>query len=529
MEDGTRVLAVGLAAFALVAGLAALVAGAQALHRRMAETADDVPALRALGLEPRRLHHRRGPLFAADHRGRRRAGRRARDRWLVADADRSGEEGRAQPRDRRRCARAGDRRAAARAPARCERGLRSAARHSDRPGRIGSDASTARARPCSRAAGSRRPASSGSRWPSTQARVGPRVPVRSAIVGAAFGVAGVVAAVTFGAGLDGLVEDPTSSGWNWTLAPDLAEEDTVRAEGRRRRRGHRDRPLRPGGGGRRAHDRRLHAGGAGRAIVQRRARPHAVRSRRDRARSEDGRPPRPRASETSSPSLTQLRPTVSVRRSLVGEVLMPTMDDNAFNEGIAMTPDALAAVAQTEGFDQPVVRFADGIDEDEAARRVQDRLPEAISVYSFSSPPPDVANLTRRAVPATGARAVPRSPRHRGRRPRARLQRAPSQARPGSRAVRRLRGQRRPSGAHGPVVDARGHRPGLRHPARHRAGPGVLAARRRADRGASHARTRHRSCCSWSPWSPASRRRPCRCHPAWRRRGSARWTHCASE
>ena len=50
VEDGTRVLAVGLAAFALVAGLAALVAGAQALHRRMAETANDVPALRALGL-----------------------------------------------------------------------------------------------------------------------------------------------------------------------------------------------------------------------------------------------------------------------------------------------------------------------------------------------------------------------------------------------------------------------------------------------------------------------------------------------
>ena len=28
---------------------------------------------------------------------------------------------------------------------------------------------------------------------------------------------------------------------------------------------------------------------------------------------------------------------------VVGEVLMPTFDDNAFNEGIALTPDALAA------------------------------------------------------------------------------------------------------------------------------------------------------------------------------------------
>ena len=50
VEDGTRVLAVGLTAFAAVAALAALVAGAQALHRRMAETADDLPTLRAMGL-----------------------------------------------------------------------------------------------------------------------------------------------------------------------------------------------------------------------------------------------------------------------------------------------------------------------------------------------------------------------------------------------------------------------------------------------------------------------------------------------
>ena len=160
----------------LVAGLAALVAGAQALHRRMAETADDVPALRALGIEPRRVHDRRGPLVAPGHRGRCRAGRRARDRGLGLDADRPGEEGRAQPRGRRRPARARDRRAAARAPARCERGLRSTAGHPHRPAPGRRRRLERPPRPCSPAAASRRRASSGSPWPSTRARVGPRSP-----------------------------------------------------------------------------------------------------------------------------------------------------------------------------------------------------------------------------------------------------------------------------------------------------------------------------------------------------------------
>jgi ABC-type lipoprotein release transport system permease subunit len=78
---------------------------------------------------------------------------------------------------------------------------------------------------------------------------------------------------------------------------------------------------------------------------------------------------------------------------VVGEVLMPTSDDNAFNQGIALTPDTLDALAQSDGFGQAVVRFADGIDEQEAADRLGAVAPDAISVYSFSSLPPDVAHL----------------------------------------------------------------------------------------------------------------------------------------
>ena len=37
----------------------------------------------------------------------------------------------------------------------------------------------------------------------------------------------MVAALTFGAGIDDLVDDPSNSGWNWTFAPDLADDEDV--------------------------------------------------------------------------------------------------------------------------------------------------------------------------------------------------------------------------------------------------------------------------------------------------------------
>ena len=224
VEDGTRVLAVGLAAFALVAGLAALVAGAQALHRRMAETADDVPALRALGLSRAEctiaVVLSSLPIIVA---GAGLAVVLAIGGSLLMPI---GQARKAEPNP----------------------GIdvdvlvlgigalllvlllgASAAFGARRATRIGLAGS---------APTPRRPAASllasGRFAPSSQLGVAmaldpgegrTKVPVRSAIVGAAFGVAGVVAAVTFGAGLDALVEDPSSSGWNWTLAPDLAEED----------------------------------------------------------------------------------------------------------------------------------------------------------------------------------------------------------------------------------------------------------------------------------------------------------------
>ena len=216
------------------------------------------------------------------------------------------------------------------------------------------------------------------------------VPVRSAIVGAAFGVAGVVAAMTFGAGLDALVEEPASSGWNWTLAPDVEGDDI---------------------------DTLMQVDGVQdvgvitfKQVVAQGERMTGVAMRAEKGTPAftvvTGRMPSgsrevalgPMAADRLGVSIGDpvalTDPEGSQREAvMVGEVLMPNMDDNAFNDGIALAPDTLQAVGHSTGFDQSVVTFADGIDEDTAAERVEAALPDAMSVYAFPSPPPDVEHL----------------------------------------------------------------------------------------------------------------------------------------
>ena len=48
------------------------------------------------------------------------------------------------------------------------------------------------------------------------------------MVGAAFGVIGIVAALTFGVrARPAASEQPASSGWNWTFVPEASEADVA--------------------------------------------------------------------------------------------------------------------------------------------------------------------------------------------------------------------------------------------------------------------------------------------------------------
>lgn len=391
VDDGTRVLAIGLAGFAAVAGLAALVACAQALHRRVADAGQDQPALRAMGLRRVQRGSAIGlaiapvvlagvalavllavPASAVMPIGTARTAEPHPgidvDAWLLGlgavlftaallvvgalSAWRIGRRGlHEQLGGRRRSA-----------PARLLR---------------------ARLSP---------PADLGVAMAFDRGSGGTAVPVRSALIGAAIGAAGVVAVLTFGASLDSLVSDPARSGWNWTFAPDLADEKdlaTLLAI--------------PG-----VED-------AGQLILQQvvvdgeQVLGIAVQSEKGspsltvlRGRMPAG--PREIAvgPKLADRSKLQLGDAVEVEDTanggtremvVVGEVLFPTFDDNAFNDGAAVAPDVIGDLAQSDGFEEVIVSFDPAISQEEAARRVADVLPDALSVYAYPSLPPDVANL----------------------------------------------------------------------------------------------------------------------------------------
>jgi ABC-type lipoprotein release transport system permease subunit len=227
------------------------------------------------------------------------------------------------------------------------------------------------------------------------------VPVRSAFIGAAFGAAGLVAVLTFGASLDALVEEPARTGWNWSLSLDLVDDkqlDDVRTI-----RGVQDIG--------RIIQRQVLADGEptpGAAVASEQGSPSltVVRGRIPGADGEAAIGPELGSREDLGigDTITLTGPEgEEVPKVIVGEVLFPTFDDDStFNDGVALTPTALAAVARSDGSEAVIVRFEDEVSDAEAAKRVTAVLPDALSVYSYPTLPTDVANLN-------GVRSLPRA------------------------------------------------------------------------------------------------------------------------
>ena len=152
------------------------------------------------------------------------------------------------------------------------------------------------------------------------------------------------------------MEDPARSGWNWTLAPDIApeEQEEERAE-----------ELDALKGVEGIEDigvisfAQVRAAGERMTGVAMGAEQGAPSFTVVNGRMPSG----PREVAVGPKTAEQLGLAIGDSVSLadpdlpdggreavvVGEVLVPTQDDNAFNEGVVLTPDALAAVAETEG------------------------------------------------------------------------------------------------------------------------------------------------------------------------------------
>ena len=223
------------------------------------------------------------------------------------------------------------------------------------------------------------------------------VPVRPALFGAVVGIAGVVAALTFGASLDRLVSTPSAYGWNWAISPDLFEDD---AETLAALPEVRDvglilfRQTSVEGQPTQGVAVQAVAGAPSLTVL-------------------DGRMPNSMGEVALGPKTAEelgkdIGDTVRVDANdgtelevtVVGEVLFPVFDENPFNEGLAFHPDLVGEVERSDGFGAALVDFRPGVGDEEGTAAVRTALPEALTVYSFPAQPADVANLEQvTAVP----------------------------------------------------------------------------------------------------------------------------------
>lgn len=393
VEDGTRALVIGLWVFAGVAALAFVVACSQAVRRRLEATEEDQPALRAMGLGvSQRTAAIAMTVVPAVLAGSALAALVA----IPASATMPiGAPGRAEPDPGIRLdvlALLGGSAALAVLVllATMWSAGRVARQRSTTSGR--GSALVARATLAQALRGQLRPAEHlGVTMALDPGSQRGRVPVRSAFLGAVLGAAGLAGVLTFGAGLDALVDDPARSGWNWTLRIDpeepeleaIADLDAVESLGR-------------------LVQRQVVVEGepvSGNAVSSLKGNPSftVVRGRLPTADEEVALGPEllDRLEVGLGDRVAMSSPDGEVvRMVVVGEALFPTFDeDSAFNDGVAITATAMEELAHSDGDETFVVSFADRVSEGEAAERITSAAPEAVSIYSYPSIPTDVANL----------------------------------------------------------------------------------------------------------------------------------------
>ena len=219
------------------------------------------------------------------------------------------------------------------------------------------------------------------------------VPVRSGLGGVVFGVAGLVAAVIFGASLATLVDTPSRYGWNWavsvpgdyedalleTHAEALAADPTVAdlASVRTSR-------VEMGGTEVLAHGIGLLKGSLGPTVTE--GRP--ARSADEVVLGDDtisrlglgiGDPVE--AKGTDGP--VQLR--------LVGRGPIPFLDTDTVADGAMMTREGVERLATAYWYSDLILDWAPGTDEGAARRRLQ----EEVGPVLVNRPPADVINLDR--------------------------------------------------------------------------------------------------------------------------------------
>ena len=226
------------------------------------------------------------------------------------------------------------------------------------------------------------------------------VPVRTALAGAAVGLAGIVGVVTFGASLDRLVASPPRYGANYDVTPDLndLERDGARAVALAE--------VGDAGIVRLGRVEIEDRSATGYSITTLKGDPHfSVLA---------GHEPTNDYEVALGPDLLRrhgldLGDRVKLARPgappqefvAVGTVLVPGFSDDPFGAGVVLTPRALDAFRPSEGSDpsggsdRVALTWRPGVNASDGLRRLRQTLPDAISAYSHPRPPGEVANLAR--------------------------------------------------------------------------------------------------------------------------------------
>jgi predicted lysophospholipase L1 biosynthesis ABC-type transport system permease subunit len=233
-----------------------------------------------------------------------------------------------------------------------------------------------------------------------------RIPVRSALVGAALGIAGLVATGVIDTSLAGLTHQPSRYGWNWSTRPDAFElSDDLRAGLAA------DRRLK---GAAIAHAATIVVEGSDVAAYAIEPVRGSIALTLRRGRHPAGPSEIALGAKTMRDLGVHIGATVSARSPetkgaidlvVVGEVIVPTFDNANPSEGASLTPAGLQAVAASEGFSNLVIEYPPGANTAALEKALTKDHELEFSAYSRPNPPGSVQNLDQASSVITAAGA----------------------------------------------------------------------------------------------------------------------------
>ena len=226
-----------------------------------------------------------------------------------------------------------------------------------------------------------------------------RVPVRSAVLGSALGIAGIIGIAVITESVDGVHDHPDRFGWNWTSMPDFAAEFDPDEEGELRRQV--------------ASDSRISSAGllrgAGIEIERSELRAFSIESVKGSTtlRIRSGRlPTSPTEIAIGAASLrdfgADVGDTVRAVRAdgrgsedlvVVGQAVLPTLDNPDPGRGAALTPEGLERIARSGGEIKMLLTARPGADVPSFEQALARDYPFEFSLYARPSVPGSLRNI----------------------------------------------------------------------------------------------------------------------------------------